>query len=99
MVGPLPVNKINKPKLHPKYLHSNSTSHSWAFGGIAELVDNVHDEDTEVLFIDVDHQHGANWPRYPTHAASPSSDHLLIRNKLWGQSANTAAPKLPSNLW
>nr|GMC69903.1 protein MICRORCHIDIA 6 isoform X1 [Ipomoea batatas] len=30
--------------IHPKFLHSNATSHKWAFGAIAELVDNVVDE-------------------------------------------------------
>eukprot|EP01103_Thecamoeba_quadrilineata_P021521 TRINITY_DN9916_c0_g1_i1.p1 TRINITY_DN9916_c0_g1~~TRINITY_DN9916_c0_g1_i1.p1 ORF type:complete len:758 (-),score=174.92 TRINITY_DN9916_c0_g1_i1:136-2289(-) len=28
---------------HPKYLHSNSTSHKWVFGAIAELIDNAVD--------------------------------------------------------
>ncbi|XP_031102892.1 protein MICRORCHIDIA 6-like isoform X1 [Ipomoea triloba] len=30
--------------IHPKFLHSNATSHKWAFGAIAELVDNAVDE-------------------------------------------------------
>ena len=30
---------------HPKFLHSNSTSHRWAFGAIAELIDNAMDPD------------------------------------------------------
>lgn len=30
---------------HPKFLHSNSTSHQWAFGAIAELIDNAADPD------------------------------------------------------
>ncbi|CAH9104419.1 unnamed protein product [Cuscuta europaea] len=30
--------------IHPKFLHSNATSHKWAFGAIAELLDNAIDE-------------------------------------------------------
>ncbi|KAL3529472.1 hypothetical protein ACH5RR_008794 [Cinchona calisaya] len=30
--------------VHPKFLHSNATSHKWPFGAIAELVDNAVDE-------------------------------------------------------
>ncbi|KAL3529476.1 hypothetical protein ACH5RR_008798 [Cinchona calisaya] len=30
--------------IHPKFLHSNATSHKWAFGAIAELFDNAVDE-------------------------------------------------------
>ncbi|XP_030622892.1 MORC family CW-type zinc finger protein 3-like [Chanos chanos] len=36
----IPVSKIS-----PKYLHSNSTSHTWAFSAIAELIDNAYDPD------------------------------------------------------
>nr|XP_046260052.1 MORC family CW-type zinc finger protein 3a [Scatophagus argus] len=31
--------------LCPKYLHTNSTSHTWPFGAIAELIDNAYDPD------------------------------------------------------
>ncbi|XP_010923147.2 protein MICRORCHIDIA 6 isoform X2 [Elaeis guineensis] len=31
-------------RIHPKFLHSNATSHKWAFGAIAELLDNAVDE-------------------------------------------------------
>ncbi|XP_071707036.1 protein MICRORCHIDIA 6-like [Rutidosis leptorrhynchoides] len=30
--------------IHPKFLHSNATSYKWAFGAIAELIDNAVDE-------------------------------------------------------
>ncbi|GAB4830032.1 hypothetical protein Ancab_019676 [Ancistrocladus abbreviatus] len=30
--------------VHPKFLHSNATSHKWAFGAVAELLDNSIDE-------------------------------------------------------
>ncbi|KAG5626127.1 hypothetical protein H5410_011345 [Solanum commersonii] len=30
--------------IHPKFLHSNATSHKWAFGALAELLDNAVDE-------------------------------------------------------
>ncbi|XP_047456974.1 MORC family CW-type zinc finger protein 3-like isoform X2 [Mugil cephalus] len=31
--------------LAPKFLHSNSTSHTWPFSAIAELIDNAYDPD------------------------------------------------------
>ncbi|KAL6493511.1 Protein MICRORCHIDIA 6 [Orobanche gracilis] len=31
-------------RIHPKFLHSNATSHKWAFGAMAELLDNAVDE-------------------------------------------------------
>ncbi|CAK9226201.1 unnamed protein product [Sphagnum troendelagicum] len=31
-------------RVHPKFLHSNATSHKWALGAIAELLDNAIDE-------------------------------------------------------
>ncbi|KAJ6797113.1 protein MICRORCHIDIA 6-like [Iris pallida] len=34
----------NRLRVHPKFLHSNATSHKWAFGAIAELLDNAIDE-------------------------------------------------------
>ncbi|XP_038870456.1 MORC family CW-type zinc finger protein 3-like isoform X2 [Salvelinus namaycush] len=32
-------------KLCPKFLHTNSTSHTWPFSAIAELIDNAYDPD------------------------------------------------------
>ncbi|WCJ21011.1 Histidine kinase- DNA gyrase B- and HSP90-like ATPase family protein [Euphorbia peplus] len=37
-------NKLNRLTVHPKFLHSNATSHKWVFGAVAELLDNVVDE-------------------------------------------------------
>ncbi|EYU42193.1 hypothetical protein MIMGU_mgv1a022246mg, partial [Erythranthe guttata] len=31
-------------RIHPKFLHSNATSHKWVFGAVAELLDNSVDE-------------------------------------------------------
>ncbi|XP_049400563.1 protein MICRORCHIDIA 7-like [Solanum stenotomum] len=31
-------------RVHPKFLHSNATSHKWALGAFAELLDNAIDE-------------------------------------------------------
>ncbi|KAI0492849.1 hypothetical protein KFK09_027125 [Dendrobium nobile] len=39
-----PRNGKNRLRIHPKFLHSNATSHKWAFGAIAELLDNAIDE-------------------------------------------------------
>ncbi|XP_020212650.2 protein MICRORCHIDIA 6 isoform X2 [Cajanus cajan] len=37
-------NAENYLHVHPSFLHSNATSHKWAFGAIAELLDNAVDE-------------------------------------------------------
>ncbi|XP_065875223.1 protein MICRORCHIDIA 6-like isoform X2 [Euphorbia lathyris] len=37
-------NGKNYLHVHPMFLHSNATSHQWAFGAIAELLDNAVDE-------------------------------------------------------
>ncbi|XP_042501276.1 protein MICRORCHIDIA 6-like isoform X2 [Macadamia integrifolia] len=45
----------NHLRVHPKFLHSNATSHKWAFGAIAELLDNAIDEiQNGATFIIVD---------------------------------------------
>ncbi|XP_058247579.1 MORC family CW-type zinc finger protein 3-like isoform X2 [Hemibagrus wyckioides] len=36
----IPLSLIN-----PRYLHSNSTSHTWPFSAVAELIDNAYDPD------------------------------------------------------
>ncbi|RXM35737.1 MORC family CW-type zinc finger protein 3 [Acipenser ruthenus] len=42
------------PELCPKFLHTNSTSHTWPFSAIAELIDNAYDPDVNAkqLWID-----------------------------------------------
>eukprot|EP00897_Mesotaenium_endlicherianum_P001701 jgi/Mesen1/1559/ME000134S00681 len=35
---------IEHTRVHPKFLHSNATSHKWALGAVAELLDNAMDE-------------------------------------------------------
>ncbi|KAJ8352472.1 hypothetical protein SKAU_G00239480 [Synaphobranchus kaupii] len=47
--GNIPLSSIN-----PEYLHVNSTSHTWAFGAFAELIDNAYDPDVSAkqLWID-----------------------------------------------
>lgn len=37
-------NSKNYLQVHPMFLHSNATSHKWAFGAVAELLDNAIDE-------------------------------------------------------
>ncbi|KAI5066358.1 hypothetical protein GOP47_0018982 [Adiantum capillus-veneris] len=39
-----PASGIDHVRVHPKFLHSNATSHKWALGAIAELLDNAIDE-------------------------------------------------------
>ncbi|XP_061360859.1 protein MICRORCHIDIA 1-like [Gastrolobium bilobum] len=46
---------LEHARVHPKFLHSNATSHKWAFGAIAELVDNAVDEiQNGATFVKVD---------------------------------------------
>ncbi|KAL3701841.1 hypothetical protein R1sor_019863 [Riccia sorocarpa] len=42
-------------RVHPKFLHSNATSHKWALGAVAELLDNAVDEiPNGCTFVSVD---------------------------------------------
>ncbi|XP_043707245.1 protein MICRORCHIDIA 7 isoform X2 [Telopea speciosissima] len=38
------VGGMDHVRVHPKFLHSNATSHKWALGAFAELLDNSLDE-------------------------------------------------------
>ncbi|XP_007904139.1 MORC family CW-type zinc finger protein 3b isoform X2 [Callorhinchus milii] len=40
--------------LNPKFLHANSTSHTWPFSAIAELIDNAYDPDVNARQIWID---------------------------------------------
>ncbi|XP_068428043.1 MORC family CW-type zinc finger protein 3a isoform X2 [Clinocottus analis] len=46
--------------LSPKFLHTNSTSHTWPFSAIAELIDNAYDPDVSAkqFWIDKTVVHG-----------------------------------------
>ncbi|KAK4747322.1 hypothetical protein SAY87_026359 [Trapa incisa] len=44
-------------RVHPKFLHSNATSHKWALGAFAELLDNSLDEiSSGATFVNIDIQ-------------------------------------------
>ncbi|GER40393.1 histidine kinase [Striga asiatica] len=43
-VSTLEQGDLEHARVHPRFLHSNATSHKWAFGAIAELLDNAVDE-------------------------------------------------------
>ncbi|TNN28530.1 MORC family CW-type zinc finger protein 3 [Liparis tanakae] len=47
-------------QLSPKFLHTNSTSHTWPFSAIAELIDNAYDPDVSAkqFWIDKTMVHG-----------------------------------------
>ncbi|KAI5060588.1 hypothetical protein GOP47_0025008, partial [Adiantum capillus-veneris] len=48
-------NGMDHVRVHPKFLHSNATSHKWALGAIAELLDNSIDEVSNgATFVHVD---------------------------------------------
>ncbi|KAG0525295.1 hypothetical protein BDA96_06G043400 [Sorghum bicolor] len=38
------VSGMDHVRVHPRFLHSNATSHKWALGALAELLDNSLDE-------------------------------------------------------
>ncbi|XP_051751646.1 MORC family CW-type zinc finger protein 3b [Ctenopharyngodon idella] len=40
--------------ISPKFLHANSTSHTWPFSAIAELIDNAYDPDVRARQIWID---------------------------------------------
>ncbi|KAK4758770.1 hypothetical protein SAY87_020071 [Trapa incisa] len=49
------LDHLEHARVHPKFLHSNATSHKWAFGAIAELMDNAVDEiQNGATFVKVD---------------------------------------------
>lgn len=41
---PLYASGMDHVRVHPRFLHSNATSHKWALGALAELLDNSLDE-------------------------------------------------------
>jgi hypothetical protein len=47
------MKQIRHSTTHPRFLHSNSTSHKWAFGAIAELVDNALDAGATLFEVDM----------------------------------------------
>ncbi|XP_057777022.1 protein MICRORCHIDIA 7-like [Salvia miltiorrhiza] len=47
--------EMDHVRVHPKFLHSNATSHKWALGAFAELLDNALDEYCNgATYVDVD---------------------------------------------
>ncbi|KAG2611530.1 hypothetical protein PVAP13_4KG123400 [Panicum virgatum] len=60
-------NGQNRLRIHPKFLHSNATSHKWAFA-IAELLDNAIDE----------MNNGATFVKIDKKKHSPNGDYSLV---------------------
>ncbi|PIN15799.1 hypothetical protein CDL12_11551 [Handroanthus impetiginosus] len=63
-IGPIKTTLIQgdleHARVNPKFLHSNATSHKWAFGAIAELLDNAVDEiGNGATFVKVDRIYNA----------------------------------------
>ncbi|KAL6592629.1 hypothetical protein ACP70R_049304 [Stipagrostis hirtigluma subsp. patula] len=61
-------NGQSRLRIHPKFLHSNATSHKWAFGAIAELLDNAIDEV----------YNGATFVKIDKMKYAPDSDYSLV---------------------
>ncbi|KAJ6845997.1 protein MICRORCHIDIA 4-like [Iris pallida] len=61
VVDPLPSTVaagMDHVRVHPKFLHSNATSHKWALGAFAELLDNSLDEvGNGATFVNIDMIH------------------------------------------
>lgn len=55
-------NHVKHCTTHPKFLHSNSTSHRWVFGAIAELIDNAIDPDVNASQFCIDMKEFNNEP-------------------------------------
>ncbi|XP_054556260.1 MORC family CW-type zinc finger protein 3 isoform X2 [Talpa occidentalis] len=49
-----PPGGIRLSALCPKFLHTNSTSHTWPFSAVAELIDNAYDPDVNAKQIWID---------------------------------------------
>ncbi|KAJ1288445.1 hypothetical protein BS78_02G089400 [Paspalum vaginatum] len=62
------VDGQNRLRVHPKFLHSNATSHKWPFGAIAELLDNAIDEVNN----------GATFVKIDKMKHSPDGDYSLV---------------------
>ncbi|XP_068126563.1 MORC family CW-type zinc finger protein 3 [Hyperolius riggenbachi] len=45
---------IRLSALCPKFLHTNSTSHTWPFSAVAELIDNAYDPDVNAKLMWID---------------------------------------------
>ncbi|KAK3594490.1 hypothetical protein CHS0354_030010 [Potamilus streckersoni] len=45
---------IRSSRVSPEFLHGNSTSHTWAFSAIAELIDNAYDPDVNAAELRID---------------------------------------------
>ncbi|KAK3594492.1 hypothetical protein CHS0354_030012 [Potamilus streckersoni] len=45
---------IRSSRVSPAFLHGNSTSHTWAFSAIAELIDNAYDPDVNAAELRID---------------------------------------------
>ncbi|KAG5537243.1 hypothetical protein RHGRI_024629 [Rhododendron griersonianum] len=50
-----PTGGMDHVRIHPRFLHSNATSHKWVLGAFAELLDNALDEVCNgATFVNVD---------------------------------------------
>lgn len=55
LVSGFESSSLHHSKSHPRLLKSNATSHVWAFGALAELLDNAQDAEasSKTLWVDV----------------------------------------------
>ncbi|XP_013400418.1 MORC family CW-type zinc finger protein 3 isoform X2 [Lingula anatina] len=54
MEGIAMENGVRLSKTSPSFLHANSTSHTWIFSAIAELIDNAYDPDCNASQLRID---------------------------------------------
>ncbi|XP_031494481.1 protein MICRORCHIDIA 2-like isoform X3 [Nymphaea colorata] len=73
---------MERVRVHPKFLHSNATSHKWAFGAIAELLDNAVDEirnGATFIKVDIIHNKRDNSPALLFHDNGGGMDPECMR--------------------
>ena len=56
----------DRARINPKYLHTNSTSHQWAFGAFAELIDNAVDAEAGATQMVIDGTNGSQAAGHPS---------------------------------
>ncbi|BFZ09150.1 hypothetical protein BsWGS_12189 [Bradybaena similaris] len=73
------IRGIPLSKVSPKFLHANSTSHTWVFSAFAELIDNAYDPDVSASELLIDHIDIRGLPCliFLDNGAGMDRDHLL----------------------
>ena len=89
---------LTRARTHPKFLHSNATTHTWPLGAIAELIDNSYDEMRTVPQLDPNRRPRLSWTQTGglasaglKPAASPQLDSKWRVRLSWTQTGGLAS--------